>query len=114
MFHCLDPRSYVAVLGDKDNALHSTFLSELPLEREPVESRQLHFEHDARWAGVWRARQVLGGAGEDLDGVIRLRQHLGEVHPDRPVVIHHKDLRFQLFHAPRRHLRRRGPYARLA
>src|SRR5262245_44803541 len=113
-FHRLDPLSDIGVPSHEDDLLRSTFLRESPLESEAVEFRQLHFEHDARRTGVWPARQVLGGAGEDLDGVILPRQQSGEVHPDRPVVIHHNDPRFQLFHAPGRHLRRSRPCARLA
>src|ERR1700736_5817017 len=37
---------------------------------QPVESRQPHVEHEASWAGVRHARQVLVGPGEDLDGVV--------------------------------------------
>src|SRR6202011_1390470 len=56
----------------------------------PFESRQLHIEHKARWTGVRHARQILGSAGEDLDGVVLGREQIGEARPDRLVVIHHE------------------------
>jgi hypothetical protein len=88
------PHWYIAVPGDKDDLLHSAFLRELPLEGEAVESRQLHVKHEARWAGVRHARQILGGADEDLDGVVLCRQQIGEARPDRLIVIYHEDARF--------------------
>jgi hypothetical protein len=87
------------VPGDKDYLFHSTFLRELPLEGEAVESRHLHVEHEARRAGVRHARQVLGGASEDLDGAVLRLEQIGEARPDRLVIIHHEDARFGLFHA---------------
>jgi len=93
----MDTHWYIAVPGDKDDLLHSAFLRELPLEGEPVESRRLHVEHEARWARVRHAHQVLGGADEDLDGVVLCRQEVGEARPYRLVVINREDARFQLF-----------------
>ena len=37
-----------------------------------------------------RPRQVLGGAGEDLDSVVLPRQQIGVACPDRLIVIHPK------------------------
>jgi len=93
-FHRTDTRWYIAVPGDKYYLLPSAFLRELLLEGEAVESRQLHVKHEARWAGVRHARKILGGANEDLDGVVLCRQQIGEARPDRLIVIHHEDVRF--------------------
>jgi len=43
---------------------------------------------------VRHARKILGGANEDLDGVVLCRQQIGEARPDRLIVIHHEDVRF--------------------
>ena len=72
-FDCTDPHPYIAVPSDKDYLLHPAFRRELALEGEAVESRQLHVEHEARWAEVGNAREILAGAGEDLDSVVLRR-----------------------------------------
>ena len=43
--------------------------------------------------------QVLVCAGEHFDGVVLGRQQISEASPDRLVIIHHEDARFQLTHA---------------
>jgi hypothetical protein len=73
----------------------------MPLEGQAVESRQLHVEHKARWAGMRHAREVFVSAGEDLDGVVLGREEIGEACPDRLIVIHYENARFQLSHASR-------------
>jgi hypothetical protein len=64
------------------------------LESEAIESGQVHFEHDARRAGVRHAHQILLGAGEELDGVALPRQQIGEACPGRRVIIHYEDAGF--------------------
>ena len=51
----------------------------MSLESEAVESRQVHFEHDARRAGVRHARQILLGIDEELDGVVLLASRLARL-----------------------------------
>jgi hypothetical protein len=41
--------------------------------------------------------QILGGVSEDLNDVVLRLQQIGEACPDRLIVIHHEDARFQLF-----------------
>jgi hypothetical protein len=41
--------------------------------------------------------QILGGASEDLNDVVLRLQQIGEACPDRLIVIHREDARFQFF-----------------
>jgi hypothetical protein len=69
----------ITVAGNKNYLLRPAFLRALPLEGQAVESRQLHVEHQARWAEVRRACQILGGAGEDLDSMSSVARRLARL-----------------------------------
>jgi hypothetical protein len=86
------------VLTDENHLLPTTSLRQVSLESEPIESLQ-QFEHNASWAAVWRVRQELGGAAEDLRGVVFRREQIGETFLDRLLAIYNENARFQSVHA---------------